>query len=81
MGMVKVMSQLAFSSHKQLHFRDVKVVKSGSVPSFVPFCTSSGSEGMVEDVVLLGAPVDGSEKAWERIATVVAGKIVNGYCR
>ncbi|KAF7661333.1 hypothetical protein LDENG_00263810 [Lucifuga dentata] len=40
-----------------------------------------GSEGVVEDVVLLGAPVDGSEKAWERIARVVAGKIVNGYCR
>ncbi|XP_037629598.1 transmembrane and coiled-coil domain-containing protein 4 [Sebastes umbrosus] len=40
-----------------------------------------GSEGVVEDVVLLGAPVDGSEKAWERMAKVVAGKIVNGYCR
>nr|XP_057941427.1 transmembrane and coiled-coil domain-containing protein 4 [Doryrhamphus excisus] len=40
-----------------------------------------GSEGVVEDVVLLGAPVDGSEKAWERITRVVAGKIVNGYCR
>lgn len=36
---------------------------------------------MVEDVVLLGAPVDGSEKAWKRMARVVAGKIVNGYCR
>uniref|UniRef100_A0A665VCB2 Transmembrane and coiled-coil domains 4 n=1 Tax=Echeneis naucrates TaxID=173247 RepID=A0A665VCB2_ECHNA len=40
-----------------------------------------GSEGVVEDVVLLGAPVDGSEKPWERMAKVVAGKIVNGYCR
>ncbi|XP_054465370.1 transmembrane and coiled-coil domain-containing protein 4 [Anoplopoma fimbria] len=40
-----------------------------------------GSEGVVEDVVLLGAPVDGSEKAWERMTSVVAGKIVNGYCR
>lgn len=40
-----------------------------------------GSEGVVEDVVLLGAPVDGSEKAWERMTGVVAGKIVNGYCR
>ncbi|XP_072305698.1 transmembrane and coiled-coil domain-containing protein 4 [Eucyclogobius newberryi] len=40
-----------------------------------------GSEGMVEDVVLLGAPVEGSEKAWEKITRVVAGKIVNGYCR
>uniref|UniRef100_A0A672J3D7 Transmembrane and coiled-coil domains 4 n=1 Tax=Salarias fasciatus TaxID=181472 RepID=A0A672J3D7_SALFA len=41
----------------------------------------ASSEGVVEDVVLLGAPVDGSEKAWERMARVVAGKIVNGYCR
>ncbi|XP_035983696.1 transmembrane and coiled-coil domain-containing protein 4-like [Fundulus heteroclitus] len=40
-----------------------------------------GSEGVVEDVVLLGAPVDGSEKSWERMVGVVAGKIVNGYCR
>uniref|UniRef100_A0A667ZSD8 Transmembrane and coiled-coil domains 4 n=1 Tax=Myripristis murdjan TaxID=586833 RepID=A0A667ZSD8_9TELE len=40
-----------------------------------------GSEGVVEDVFLLGAPVDGSEKAWEKMAKVVAGKIVNGYCR
>ncbi|KAM8864589.1 transmembrane and coiled-coil domain-containing protein 4 isoform 2-T2 [Spinachia spinachia] len=40
-----------------------------------------GSEGVVEDVVLLGAPVDGSEKAWAKMTRVVAGKIVNGYCR
>ncbi|XP_054904416.1 transmembrane and coiled-coil domain-containing protein 4 [Poeciliopsis prolifica] len=40
-----------------------------------------GSEGVVEDVVLLGAPVDGSEKSWERLVRVVAGRIVNGYCR
>uniref|UniRef100_A0A667ZSF3 Transmembrane and coiled-coil domains 4 n=1 Tax=Myripristis murdjan TaxID=586833 RepID=A0A667ZSF3_9TELE len=38
-------------------------------------------QGVVEDVFLLGAPVDGSEKAWEKMAKVVAGKIVNGYCR
>lgn len=44
-------------------------------------CGCSGSEGVVEDVVLLGAPVDGSEKAWEKMTRVVAGKIVNGYCR
>uniref|UniRef100_I3JS74 Transmembrane and coiled-coil domains 4 n=1 Tax=Oreochromis niloticus TaxID=8128 RepID=I3JS74_ORENI len=43
--------------------------------------SDQGSEGVVEDVVLLGAPVDGSEKAWERMAKVVAGKIVNGYSR
>ncbi|KAK7884819.1 hypothetical protein WMY93_027942 [Mugilogobius chulae] len=40
-----------------------------------------GSEGVVEDVVLLGAPVEGSEKAWKKMTRVVAGKIVNGYCR
>ncbi|XP_030625581.1 transmembrane and coiled-coil domain-containing protein 4 [Chanos chanos] len=40
-----------------------------------------GSEGVIEDVVLLGAPVDGSDKVWERLSKVVAGKIVNGYCR
>ncbi|MED6283145.1 Transmembrane and coiled-coil domain-containing protein 4 [Characodon lateralis] len=43
--------------------------------------SDKGSEGVVEDVVLLGAPVDGSEKSWERMVRVVAGKIVNGYCR
>ncbi|TRY95673.1 hypothetical protein DNTS_026202 [Danionella cerebrum] len=42
---------------------------------------SESGEGVVEDVVLLGAPVDGSEKAWRRVSRVVAGKIVNGYCR
>uniref|UniRef100_A0A3P8PRD0 Transmembrane and coiled-coil domains 4 n=1 Tax=Astatotilapia calliptera TaxID=8154 RepID=A0A3P8PRD0_ASTCA len=41
----------------------------------------ASDRGVVEDVVLLGAPVDGSEKAWERMARVVAGKIVNGYSR
>ncbi|XP_048839358.1 transmembrane and coiled-coil domain-containing protein 4 isoform X2 [Brienomyrus brachyistius] len=40
-----------------------------------------GCEGIVEDVVLLGAPVDGSAKQWKRISSVVAGRIVNGYCR
>ncbi|XP_008411402.1 transmembrane and coiled-coil domain-containing protein 4 [Poecilia reticulata] len=43
--------------------------------------SDKGSEGVVEDVVLLGAPVDGSEKSWERMVRVVAGRIVNGYCR
>uniref|UniRef100_A0A8C4NYB0 Transmembrane and coiled-coil domains 4 n=1 Tax=Dicentrarchus labrax TaxID=13489 RepID=A0A8C4NYB0_DICLA len=41
----------------------------------------ANDQGVVEDVVLLGAPVDGSEKAWERMTKVVAGRIVNGYCR
>uniref|UniRef100_A0A3B3Z888 Uncharacterized protein n=1 Tax=Periophthalmus magnuspinnatus TaxID=409849 RepID=A0A3B3Z888_9GOBI len=47
------------------------------------FCLQelANEQGMVEDVVLLGAPVEGSERAWEKMTRVVAGKIVNGYCR
>uniref|UniRef100_A0A671QXG1 Transmembrane and coiled-coil domain-containing protein 4-like n=1 Tax=Sinocyclocheilus anshuiensis TaxID=1608454 RepID=A0A671QXG1_9TELE len=47
------------------------------------FCLEelANDQGVVEDVVLLGAPVDGSEKAWQRLSRVVAGKIVNGYCK
>lgn len=40
-----------------------------------------GSEGIIEDVVLLGAPVSGSVKHWEKLSHVVAGRIINGYCR
>uniref|UniRef100_A0A8C6UYL3 Transmembrane and coiled-coil domains 4 n=1 Tax=Neogobius melanostomus TaxID=47308 RepID=A0A8C6UYL3_9GOBI len=47
------------------------------------FCLQelANDQGIIFDVVLLGAPVEGSEKAWEKMASVVAGKIVNGYCR
>ncbi|XP_047405711.1 transmembrane and coiled-coil domain-containing protein 4 [Sciurus carolinensis] len=38
-------------------------------------------QGIVEDVVLLGAPVEGDPKAWEPFRKVVSGRIVNGYCR
>ncbi|KAE8594674.1 hypothetical protein XENTR_v10019744 [Xenopus tropicalis] len=41
----------------------------------------SGSEGIIEDVVLLGAPVEGDADRWEPLTRVVAGRIVNGYCR
>ncbi|KAJ8370994.1 hypothetical protein SKAU_G00110220 [Synaphobranchus kaupii] len=41
----------------------------------------TGSECVVEDAILLGAPVDGSAKQWKRMSKVVAGNIVNGYCR
>uniref|UniRef100_A0A4W3KBH3 Transmembrane and coiled-coil domains 4 n=1 Tax=Callorhinchus milii TaxID=7868 RepID=A0A4W3KBH3_CALMI len=37
--------------------------------------------GIIEDVVLLGAPVEGGAKAWKALTKVVAGRIVNGYCR
>uniref|UniRef100_A0A915KAV5 Transmembrane and coiled-coil domain-containing protein 4 n=1 Tax=Romanomermis culicivorax TaxID=13658 RepID=A0A915KAV5_ROMCU len=37
--------------------------------------------GLVEDVVLLGAPVTGSPGDWKKISSVVAGRVINGYCR
>ncbi|XP_022344967.2 transmembrane and coiled-coil domain-containing protein 4-like isoform X2 [Crassostrea virginica] len=40
-----------------------------------------GSAGIVEDVILLGAPVSGNVKHWEKLSHVVAGRIINGYCR
>ncbi|XP_054857556.1 transmembrane and coiled-coil domain-containing protein 4 [Eublepharis macularius] len=38
-------------------------------------------QGIIEDVVLLGAPVEGEAKSWKPFTKVVAGKIINGYCR
>ncbi|KAM4652672.1 transmembrane and coiled-coil domain-containing protein 4 [Discoglossus pictus] len=38
-------------------------------------------EGIIEDVVLLGAPVEGDAKKWQPLTRVVAGRIINGYCR
>ncbi|XP_006145265.1 transmembrane and coiled-coil domain-containing protein 4 isoform X1 [Tupaia chinensis] len=38
-------------------------------------------QGVIEDVVLLGAPVEGDAKHWEPFRKVVSGRIVNGYCR
>lgn len=39
------------------------------------------SEGIVQDAILIGAPVTGSAKEWSRFARVVSGRLVNGYCR
>lgn len=39
------------------------------------------SSGIVEDVVLLGAPVTGSVEKWTEFSKIVAGHITNGYCR
>ncbi|CAD5209695.1 unnamed protein product [Bursaphelenchus okinawaensis] len=36
--------------------------------------------GIIEDVVLLGAPVSASPKMWKQLCTVVGGRIINGYC-
>ncbi|XP_036301729.1 transmembrane and coiled-coil domain-containing protein 4 isoform X1 [Pipistrellus kuhlii] len=38
-------------------------------------------QGIVEDVVLLGAPVEGEAKHWEPFRKVVSGRIINGYSR
>ncbi|XP_069774901.1 transmembrane and coiled-coil domain-containing protein 4 isoform X2 [Narcine bancroftii] len=38
-------------------------------------------EGIIEDVVLLGAPVEGGAKHWKPLTKVVAGRLINGYCR
>lgn len=39
------------------------------------------SQGILEDVVLLGAPVEGEAKYWKAFTKVVSGRIINGYCR
>ncbi|CAG0882977.1 unnamed protein product [Cyprideis torosa] len=38
-------------------------------------------QGIIQDVVLLGAPVSGSHKLWEPLGKVVSGRIINGYSR
>ncbi|CAN8016945.1 unnamed protein product, partial [Ixodes persulcatus] len=40
-----------------------------------------GCEGIIEDAVLLGAPVPAHKEEWKPMARVVSGRIVNGYCR
>ena len=37
-------------------------------------------EGVVEEAVLLGAPVTSCADDWSRLSRVVSGRIVNGYC-
>ena len=41
----------------------------------------TGAEGLIEDVIMLGAPVSGDPKQWQPFSKIVAGKIVNGYSR
>ncbi|KAH6587874.1 hypothetical protein BASA50_011066 [Batrachochytrium salamandrivorans] len=38
-----------------------------------------GAHGIIEDAYMFGTPVIGSRKSWERISSVVAGRVVNGY--
>ncbi|KAM5249014.1 transmembrane and coiled-coil domain-containing protein 4 [Ctenodactylus gundi] len=40
-----------------------------------------GCQGIIQDAVLLGAPVEGDPKHWEPLRKVVAGRMVNGYSR
>lgn len=36
--------------------------------------------GIINDVVLLGAPVTASPIQWQQISHIVGGRIINGYC-
>lgn len=38
------------------------------------------SEGIIQDAIMLGAPVTNKKSQWEKCERVVAGRIVNGYC-
>uniref|UniRef100_A0A8R1E2S5 Transmembrane and coiled-coil domain-containing protein 4 n=2 Tax=Caenorhabditis japonica TaxID=281687 RepID=A0A8R1E2S5_CAEJA len=40
----------------------------------------SESVGIIEDVILLGAPVTASPKEWQKVCSVVSGRVINGYC-
>lgn len=37
--------------------------------------------GVVQDVILLGAPLTASQKAWFQVRSVVSGRFVNGFAR
>jgi thioesterase domain-containing protein len=43
--------------------------------------TDCQTTGIVEDVVLLGAPVSASPKQWRQMCKVVGGRVINGYCQ
>ncbi|CAG5092958.1 Similar to TMCO4: Transmembrane and coiled-coil domain-containing protein 4 (Homo sapiens) [Cotesia congregata] len=38
------------------------------------------AEGIIQDAIMLGAPVTDKSNQWEKCSRVVAGKIINGYC-
>ncbi|KAK0395711.1 hypothetical protein QR680_001395 [Steinernema hermaphroditum] len=40
----------------------------------------SECRGIIQDVVLLGAPVSASPKEWKKLCSVVGGRVINGYC-
>ena len=53
----------------------------GMLYDFVCIPIVVGALGIVEDAILLGAPVSGDEKKWRFVGQVIAGKLINGYCR
>lgn len=40
-----------------------------------------GSAGIVQDAILLGAPVPGYCKEWQGFRNIVSGRIINGFCQ
>lgn len=38
-------------------------------------------EGIIQDVILLGAPCTAQASEWNKFRRVVAGRIINGYSR
>ncbi|KPM02347.1 DUF726 domain-containing protein, partial [Sarcoptes scabiei] len=43
--------------------------------------TRKNCEGIIEDIVLLGAPVSASPERWDKFMPIISGKLINGYCR
>ena len=41
----------------------------------------NGPFGIVENVVILGAPLPGDAASWRDVTKMVAGRVINGYCR
>ncbi|KAK3721617.1 hypothetical protein QZH41_008295 [Actinostola sp. cb2023] len=39
------------------------------------------SEGIVQEAIMIGAPVTGDPREWQGLEKVVAGRVVNGYCK
>lgn len=48
---------------------------------YMPKILFIGYEGLIEDVILVGAPVPANPDEWQKFGSVVNGRIVNGYCQ
>lgn len=51
------------------------------IPNSQEMSTRNSCEGIIQDVVLIGAPCSGNLQDWSKFTKVVAGRIVNGYSR